>query len=477
MKWIAPHGATSASERYRNAAPTIAGSNPDCAFFNTVLDELLAVIVAADMTPTDENLHQIADAIVYLTERAATSGVTKGAYWFGKTTANFTVPNPTLPEQNYIDFTTLNIYSAKSDLSGWTQTGTLVPPVGIDFTILITSKFWDIPEQTGQQGGEAKYNHIDEIWAYWPKIIEMPAGTNVGDIFYTMRNDNELNGAVECNGATYNTTDFTGAESIGNMLVLNKVPYVSLATYATLLAQNGAVGVFGWDGVGTTAFRVPSLNDIFIETGTAAQIGDYIAPGLPNITATWSNYGKAASAGAGAVTVETQSVGNRDAEQGQNSGKYTFNASRSNVVYGNSNTVQPNTVRYRAMVQLATGATDEALETCTGVLADVAGLKDASNLTATGKLNIINMVMPDYANAENISFPYTPTKSGYISVQLTGSGTVGINIDGVQVNQMSWNGGKTCVFWAMIGAGSTVTNSSASNTTVNSAKFIPCKGV
>ena len=93
------------------------------------------------------------------------------SYWFGKTTANFTVPNPTLAEQNYIDFTTLKTYSAKSDLSGWTQTGTFVPPVGIDFTILITSKFWDIPEQSGQQGGWAQYNHTDEEWSWWPKII------------------------------------------------------------------------------------------------------------------------------------------------------------------------------------------------------------------------------------------------------------------------------------------------------------------
>ena len=59
------------------------------------------------------------------------------------------------------------------------------------------------------------------------------SGRNIGDIFFTMRNDNELNGAVECNGATYNTTDFTGAQSIGALLVAGKIPYVSLADYAT----------------------------------------------------------------------------------------------------------------------------------------------------------------------------------------------------------------------------------------------------
>ena len=171
MKWIPPFGATTETERYRNAEPTIAGSNPDAAFFNTVLDELLAVIVAADMTPSDTVTAQLAAAIVSLAERAATSGVTKGGFWFGKTTANFVVPNPTLAEQNYIDFTTLNTYAAKSDLSGWDQTGTFVPPTGFDYTILITSKFWDIPEQDGQQGGWAQYSHTDDEWTWWPRIV------------------------------------------------------------------------------------------------------------------------------------------------------------------------------------------------------------------------------------------------------------------------------------------------------------------
>ena len=142
MKWIPPFGATSENERYRNAEPTIAGSNPPADFFNTVLDELLAVIVAADMTPSATVTAQLAAAIVSLAERAATSGVTKGGYWFGKTTAAFVVPNPTAAEQNYIDF-----------------------------TILITSKFWDIPEQDGQQGGWAQYSHTDDTWTWWPKII------------------------------------------------------------------------------------------------------------------------------------------------------------------------------------------------------------------------------------------------------------------------------------------------------------------
>jgi hypothetical protein len=215
--------------------------------------------------------------------------------------------------------------------------------------------------------------------AVQPGDLDGVSGRNVGDIFFTMRNDNELNGAVECDGATYNTTDFVGAQSIGALLTAGKIPYVSLADYATALATNGSVGVFGWDGAGTTEFRVPSLNDIFVETGTAAQIGDYLKPGLPDLSGSVNVGMFGDPSGTGVFT---------GASAGYNwplRGTYTpgyggnvpFKASNSNPIYKDDvDTVQPNTVRYRAMVQLAVSATDEALETCTSVLADVANLKD-----------------------------------------------------------------------------------------------------
>ena len=324
----------------------------------------------------------------------------------------------------------------------WVQSETITPPAEYDGYVPITSKIWDIAEQAGQQGGRILWNHQSKEFTPYPQIVSfedieitgnstviMPqtpstyqivnkyyvdnaigngtititqggttkgtfttnqggnttidldsggAGHNVGDVFFTMRNDNELNGAVVCDGSTYNTTDFTGTENIGALLAAGKVPYVSLADYATALTTNGSVGVFGWDGGSTTVFRVPLLNDIFVETGTATQIGDCLKPGLPDLSGSVNVGMFGDPSGTGVFT---------GASAGYNwplRGTYTqgyggnvpFNASNGNSIYGNSTTVQPNAVRYRAMVQLATGTTDEALETCTGVLADVANLKD-----------------------------------------------------------------------------------------------------
>ena len=214
-----------------------------------------------------------------------------------------------------------------------------------------------------------------------PEIIAsigQVTGKNIGDIFFTMRTGT-IGGAVECDGATYDLTDFSGAQNVGVLLASGELPYVSLAQYASQLTANGSVGVFGWDGQGTTAFRVPSLNDIFIETGTAAQIGDYIAPGLPNITGyigLWADeIISPQPSGAFALNRSKSARVYDGADQRTSTNGFDFDASRSSSVYGNSTAVQPNTVRYRAMVQLAVSATDEALETCTNVLADVAGLK------------------------------------------------------------------------------------------------------
>jgi len=355
---------------------------------------------------------------------AANSGrmITEQGFWYAKMYAATVAPSAE-DGTNYADFSQTDgqgnpIIVTYNRVNGaWVQDQTITPPAEYDGYVPITSKIWDIDEQDGQQGGRILWNHTSKQFTPYPQIVsfdsieitgdstvEMPqnpsddnianvgfvkstigGARNIGDIFFTMRKDTALNGAVMCDGATYQTTDFSGAGSISSLLSLNKVPYVSLATYATLLATNGSVGVFGWDGVGTTDFRVPTLNDIFVETGTAAQIGDYIEPSIPNLkcsvgeSAAWRNSGALAVIDTGGGFA--QSLGNatgKDVDGTSDTRPYGFslNASRVSSVYKDgATTVQPNAVRYRAMVQLATGATDEALETCTSVLADVAGLK------------------------------------------------------------------------------------------------------
>lgn len=374
------------------------------------------------VTPiTDENLGITQAEQTELENKidlAANSGrmITPQGFWYAKMYSETVVPTAE-DGTNYADFSQVDehgdpIIVTYNRVSGaWVEDETITPPKQYDGYVPITSKIWDIAEQDGQQGGRILWNHTSEQFTPYPQIVsfdsieitgdstvEMPVtptddnianvgfvkatiggARNIGDIFFTMRKDSEMNGAVECNGNTYSTADFSGAASIGTLLSLNKIPYVSLATYQTLLNTQGSVGVFGWDGVGTTAFRVPSLEDIFIETGTAAQLGDYLAASVPNLTANVPSvmFVTGGQTDNGIVHFGTSSGVPLSSGGGNEIYRpFDIDASRASGVYDdNATTVQPNAVRYRAMVQLAVSATDEAVETCTGVLADVAGLK------------------------------------------------------------------------------------------------------
>lgn len=352
---------------------------------------------------------------------AANSGsqLTNKGVWFAKMYAATTVPTGAEYDgKNYADFSQVDtgnnpiIVLYEGQNGAWVETDIIAPPADYNGYVTVTSKIWDIVEQAGQQGGLVLWAYNTKTFTPYPRIVSFEdaaltgtptapnltagspnnqivnkqaldnaivnsgTGRNVGDIFFTSRTDSALNGAVECNGGQYNTTDFTGAQSIGDLLEGGKVPYVSLSTYTTLLTTQGSVGVFGWDGVGTTAFRVPSLEDIFIETGTAAQVGDYLAPSIPNLKGVFQANNAGGATASGIVKVKSSTAGNGWDGTATVKSTYEIDASTASGVYDdNATTVQPNAVRYRAMVQLAVSATDEAVETCTSVLADVAELK------------------------------------------------------------------------------------------------------
>ncbi len=245
---------------------------------------------------------------------------------------------------------------------------------------------------------------------------------NVGDIFYTSRLDVSLNGAVECNGNLYNTTDFSGTQSIGNLLKDRKVPYISLAEHQITVDTYGSCRCFGWDG-GTT-FRVPKLTDVFIEAGVAASEGEFITAGLPNITGALSVYVRFNSAGdAFELDPAFTGITNASGSSYTASNRATFDASRSSSVYGNSTTVQPPAVRYRAMVQLAFGATDDAVVTAGNVVADVSMLKN-------------RFFVPDYGNGTILTANATHTvpSNGYLLIRCNENSTTGsITINGTTI--------------------------------------------
>ena len=158
-----------------------------------------------------------------------------------------------------------------------------------------------------------------------------PFGTVIGD--YVVRP-----GYVKANGATVLRAD-----------------YPRLVTYADfykLWTDDPASfpGLFG-RGNGTTTMVVPNWTDRMLQFASD-NVGQGISAGLPNITGTFSHLSAngyanmAEKAYSGAFSVGPTKRGcMADQAEGNNEKGTHFNASKSNPIYGRSNTVQPAAIK------------------------------------------------------------------------------------------------------------------------------------
>lgn len=112
------------------------------------------------------------------------------------------------------------------------------------------------------------------------------ASRNIGDIFFTLRKDSTINGAVPADGSEFKASDFGTDENANpyTLCVNDKLPNVDFATYNLQVKNQGCCAYFGIDVV-NGKFKVPTLKNVFIEAGDVSTLAQYIAPGLPKLTA------------------------------------------------------------------------------------------------------------------------------------------------------------------------------------------------
>ena len=204
--------------------------------------------------------------------------------------------------------------------------------------------------------------------------IESGGAMPVGAIFTTPRTGT-IAGAVEANGGEYNIADYSGAGSIGALLAAGNIAYVSKTEFQTQVTNTGACDSFGWDGTSDTTFLVPKLNPWHVGKN-APVVGNGKTLGLTNGT---QNAGLCVAGIAGnGVAIPYQGSFNTDVGTPKTglgldvdkSVGITPDPEKSGVIADLSETTN-----LRVMVQIATGATDQALETCTSVLSDISALK------------------------------------------------------------------------------------------------------
>ena len=162
-------------------------------------------------------------------------------------------------------------------------------------------------------------------------------GTPVGTVI-AFAGTGSLSGWIDCDGAA-----------------------VSRTMYSDLFA---AIGTTWGAGDGSTTFNLPTSEDLVLQGASATNpVGTYKTAGLPNIEGEISNVGASSnmlinapggnqSATPGAFGLHVTSKSSyTGAAVGQYPDAITFNASQSNSIYGNSNTVQPPAACVRFMIK------------------------------------------------------------------------------------------------------------------------------
>lgn len=115
---------------------------------------------------------------------------------------------------------------------------------------------------------------------------------------------------------------------------------VSKSTYADLFEVIGDTYGTATD---TSKFKLPDLRDRFVQ-GANGNLGTSKDAGLPNISGTFYHDTNAKTGLSGVFTYEGTGRQNLKNDAPTNSGLITFDASKSNSIYGNSDTVQPPSV-------------------------------------------------------------------------------------------------------------------------------------
>lgn len=210
-------------------------------------------------------------------------------------------------------------------------------------------------------------------------------------------------------------------------------------TWQSMVSNYGSCGKFVYDPINKT-LRLPKVSDILQGTTDVRALGDLIEAGLPNITGSCGSFRCGGNNTSGALYLtSTETVGGG----GTGGAGYNANidASRSNSIYGNSNTVQPQTIKVLYYIVIATSTKTDIQVDIDEVATDLNGKADTdlSNINASqsAKNEIISWGLPDlshgitYANDTTV---HTAPSDGYILLSgRANSGSLTFYINGINI--------------------------------------------
>ena len=177
------------------------------------------------------------------------------------------------------------------------------------------------------------------------------------------------------------------------------------AIWQQSVSTYGVCGKFVYDSVNNT-IRLPKITGIVEGTTDLTALGDLVEAGLPNITGNISvqwgfDYSAVNNAGSGALynnySAQTQNGINWNANTTNSAdSNIRLDASRSSSIYGNSNTVQPQTIKAFYYIVIATSSKTDIQVDIDEIATDLNGKADTdlTNITDTGYVKMAGASMP-----------------------------------------------------------------------------------
>lgn len=202
-----------------------------------------------------------------------------------------------------------------------------------DGVIKVTTKTKGVPSEENIEAGKVK--SVNGMTG--DVVVDLP----VGFMYFSLEKTVPA-GRLPAMGATYNRELYADLWAYAQERGL----VVSESEWQAQASTNDGNCAFYSDGDGTTTFRVPSMK-CWVKGADGEEVGSYLEAGLPNITGdTWLRPSSQQMSENGCFYLTTSSnrtpsVGEYAANASNPQRTVGFDASRSNPIHGNSDTVQP----------------------------------------------------------------------------------------------------------------------------------------
>ena len=216
------------------------------------------------------------------------------------------------------------------------------------------------------------------------------------------------------------------------------------ATWQNTVSSKGVCGKFVYDSTNNTV-RLPKITGFIEGTIDSGALGELVEAGLPNITGyifAGDSYGSSIFTSSSGFIQNGSNTGWRTSTVQYTvsgaSDTITFDASRSSSIYGNSNTVQPQSIKVFYYIVIATNTKtdievdiDEIATDLNSKANDIDVVHKTGNETITGQKTLKN-TQATIANPPNsISWRYT---------DYTDNNNERIGVIGSQINPDGWYG-------------------------------------